>query len=187
MDIRKLSQLALLNEADFDQLDGLLKPVHLGKQDYFLREGAVCKQLAFIQSGALRSYYVKDNGEEITDCILFEGQIVTAYTSLIMGVPAYEHIQAITDCELLILEREDLYQLYDNNIRWANTGRVFGEMEFVMMEHRIRSFQQHSSKERYAELVRKHPRMIQQVPLQYLASYLGITPQHLSRLRKSIL
>ncbi|HVI47735.1 MAG TPA: Crp/Fnr family transcriptional regulator [Chitinophaga sp.] len=180
-----LDTYGTLQEEDYEQLHQLLRPVHLSKQDYFIKEGQVCRQLAFIQSGILRSYYVKDNGEEMTDCIMFARQFVTAYSSLITGTPAYEHIQAITDCELLSLDRADLQQLYSSNIRWANTGRILGEREFVLMEERIRSFQQHSSAERYAQLIQLHPRMIQEVPLQYLASYLGITPQHLSRLRKS--
>ncbi|SJZ73464.1 cAMP-binding domain of CRP or a regulatory subunit of cAMP-dependent protein kinases [Chitinophaga eiseniae] len=174
-----------LTQEDLDQLESLMKTVQLEKQDYFIREGHVCRQLAFLRKGILRSFYVKDNGEEITDCIMFEGQLVTAYASLITGQPAFENMQAITECELQVLDRDDLYRLYEQNIRWANTGRAFGEQEFVMMEQRIRSFQQYTAKERYEEMVRQHPRMIQQVPLQYLASYLGITPQHLSRLRKS--
>lgn len=174
-----------LTEADLDELDQVMKTIQLEKQDYFIREGNVCRQLAFLSKGILRSFYVKDNGEEITDCIMFEGQLVTAYSSLITGQPAFENIQAITDCELQMVDRDDLYRLYEHNIRWANTGRTFGEQEFVMMEQRIRSFQQYTAKERYEEMVRRHPRMIQQVPLQYLASYLGITPQHLSRLRKN--
>lgn len=174
-----------LTQEDLEQLQPLMKTVQLEKQDYFIREGQVCRQLAFLRKGILRSFYVKDNGEEITDCIMFEGQLVTAYASLITGAPAFENMQAITACELQVLDRDDLYRLYEENIRWANTGRAFGEQEFVMMEQRIRSFQQYTAKERYEEMVRQHPRMIQQVPLQYLASYLGITPQHLSRLRKS--
>ncbi|MBC9915123.1 Crp/Fnr family transcriptional regulator [Chitinophaga varians] len=174
-----------LTAADLDELQLIMKTIRLEKQDYFIREGNVCRQLAFLSKGILRSFYVKDNGEEITDCIMFEGQLVTAYSSLITGQPAFEHIQAITDCELQVLDRDDLYGLYERNIRWANTGRTFGEQEFVLMEQRIRSFQQYTAKERYEEMVLKHPHMIQQVPLQYLASYLGITPQHLSRLRRN--
>lgn len=180
-----LATFGTLQEADYIELEQLLQTIHLQKQDYFIREGQVCKQIAYIQSGILRAYYTKDNGEEITDCIMFEGQFVTAYASLITGAPAYEHIQAVTECELLMLDRSTLYHLYDTNVRWANTGRVFGEREFVLMEERIRSFQQHSAKERYGKMVQLHPKMVQQVPLQYLASYLGITPQHLSRLRKT--
>ncbi|MCW3463902.1 Crp/Fnr family transcriptional regulator [Chitinophaga nivalis] len=183
--IEWLRTFNILQESDLQQLQTLLKPIKLLKGEHLEQEGKTSRQLCFLTNGILRSYFTNDNGEPITNCIIFEKHWIAALTSFITQQPAQENIQAIVDCELLALDRNTLYTLYEENIRWANMGRVLIEKEFVEMEQRILAFQKLPAKDRYERLLQEQPRLVQQIPLQYLASYLGITPQHLSRLRRA--
>jgi CRP-like cAMP-binding protein len=111
---------------------------------------------------------------------------MSAFSSFITQKPTEENIQAVVDSELLILKRSDMEMLYENSSAWQKVGRFLTEMQYVEMEQRTVSFQKHSAKQRYETLIEHHSHYIKFIPLQYLASYLGITPRHLSRLRKEI-
>jgi hypothetical protein len=100
---------------------------------------------------------------------------------------AEESIQALADTELQIISRESLEKLYEAGIHWQEIGRKLTEMEYVTLQKRMISFQKLSGKQRYEDLYQNHQKYIQLIPLQYLASYLGVTPRHLSRIRKAIL
>lgn len=92
----------------------------------------------------------------------------------------------VVDTELLILKRSDMELLYENSSAWQKVGRFLTEMQYVELEQRTVSFQKQSAKQRYETLIGHHSNYIKYIPNQYLASYLGITPRHLSRLRKEI-
>jgi len=101
---------------------------------------------------------------------------MSAFSSFITQKPTEENIQAIMDTELLILKRSDMDMLYEKSSAWQKVGK----------EQRIVSFQKHTAKQRYETLIEQHSNYLKYIPLQFLATYLGITPRHLSRLRKEI-
>ncbi|MNL58771.1 hypothetical protein D3C87_1824370 [compost metagenome] len=111
---------------------------------------------------------------------------MSAFSSFISHKPTEENIQAIADTELLVLNKSDLLFLYENSSAWQNVGRFLTELQYVDLEKRIVSFQKDTAKQRYEKLLSNHSKYIKFIPLKYLASYLGITPRHLSRLRKEI-
>ncbi|MNR10439.1 hypothetical protein D3C85_1266910 [compost metagenome] len=112
---------------------------------------------------------------------------MASFSSFITRELAQENIQALADTELQIITHENLEKLYKIGIHWQEIGRKLTEMEYVTLQKRMISFQKLSGKQRYEELYKNHQKYIKLIPLQYLASYLGITPRHLSRIRKAIL
>jgi CRP-like cAMP-binding protein len=184
--IQFFKSLQLLSDNELQKLEGLPISKTLKKGDFLIKEGKICTEIAFVKSGILRSFYVNNEGKEITNCITFENELMSAFSSFITQKPTEENIQAIVDVELLILKRSDIEMLYENSLTWQKVGKFLTEMQYVEMEQRTVSFQKHSAKQRYETLIVHHSNYIKHIPLQYLASYLGITPRHLSRLRKEI-
>ena len=112
---------------------------------------------------------------------------MASFASFITKEKAEENIQALTDTEVQVLSRKSLEKLYQSGYNWQETGRKLTEIEFVNLNKRMISFQKLSGAQRYEELFQHHQKYLQFIPLQYLASYLGVTPRHLSRIRKATL
>lgn len=175
-----------ISEADLDYMLSLFKPLMLKKDDYFLEIGKRCNQVAFIKSGMLRIYYPNDKGEETTCYFSLPNEFVTSFSSFTTGNRSIENIQAILPTEIFVIEKQDLEMLYKKIPVTQEFGRKAAENLSIIMEKRISLFLNNSADERYQFLLSQNPILIQTVPLQYLASFLGISPQHLSRLRKNI-
>lgn len=175
-----------LTATEIDHFDQLLTTRHLQKGDFFISEGKCCKEVTFIKSGILRSFFTTEQGEEITYCITFPNSLMTAYSSFITTQPTLENIQAITSCELLVIQKADIDHLSQSSSNWIKFAKIIAEQQYIELEKRLFLFQKEKAKKRYLDLIENQPAYIQQIPLQYLASYLGITPRHLSRLRKDL-
>ncbi|WP_289661421.1 Crp/Fnr family transcriptional regulator [Flavobacterium panacagri] len=172
---------------ELDLLDDLITFRTLKKGELLLSENQVCNEIVFIKKGILRSFFFNHKGDEITNCFAFENEFMASFASFITEEKAEENIQALADTELQILNRKALEKLYQSGFNWQETGRKLTELEFVNLHKRMVSFQKLSGAERYQELYKNHQNYLQLIPLQYLASYLGVTPRHLSRIRKAVL
>lgn len=170
-----------------DQLDDLITVRKLKKGDFLLREDQVCSEIVLIKKGILRSFFFNHQGNEITNCFAFENEFMGSFSSFITQKVAEENIQALTDTEIEVISKDGIEKLYQSSIYWQEVGRKIAEMEYVTLQKRMISFQKLSGTQRYEELYQNHKNYIQLIPLQYLASYLGVTPRHLSRIRKAIL
>ena len=111
---------------------------------------------------------------------------MTAYSSFITGQSTDENIQAITSVELLIVPKNKIDDLASKNPNWMKFLKVVAEQQYIELEKRIFQLQKNDALQRYADLIKKQPEYIQNIALQYLASYLGITQRHLSRIRREI-
>ncbi|PBJ09054.1 Crp/Fnr family transcriptional regulator [Flavobacterium sp. ACN6] len=172
---------------ELDLLNDLITFRTLKKGALLLTENQVCNEIVFIKKGILRSFFMNHKGDEITNCFAFENEFMASFASFITEEKAEESIQALTDVELQILDRKALEKLYQSGSNWQEAGRKLTELEFVNLHKRMVSFQKLSGAQRYEELFEHHQKYIQLIPLQYLASYLGVTPRHLSRIRKAVL
>lgn len=177
----------VLSQNELDQLDDLITFRKLKKGEVLLMENQVCNEIYFIKKGILRSYFFNHQGDEITNCFAFENEFMASFSSFITQNAAEENIQALVDTELQIISRENLEKLYKLGIHWQEIGRKLTEIEYVTLQKRMISFQKLSGSQRYKELYQNHQKYLQLIPLHYLASYLGVTPRHLSRIRKAIL
>ncbi|KFF05634.1 Crp/Fnr family transcriptional regulator [Flavobacterium reichenbachii] len=172
---------------ELDLLDSLITFRSLKKGQILLTENQVCNEIVFIESGILRSFFLNHKGDEITNCFAFENELMASFASFITEEKAEENIQALADTQLQVLDRKALEKLYKSGFNWQETGRKLTEIEFVNLQKRMISFQKLSGAQRYEELYLNHQKYLQLIPLQYLASYLGVTPRHLSRIRKAVL
>lgn len=155
------------------------------KGNLLLRQGKLEDKLYFIKTGIARAYSIQ-NDQEITFWFGTEGAPLLSMKSYVFGQPSYEYVALLEDSELYEISIRTLKKFFETDIHIANWGRVFAEQELVKAEERLISRQFRSAETRYLELMSSSPELIQRVPLQYIASYLGITPVSLSRIRAGI-
>ncbi|SMG07887.1 Crp/Fnr family transcriptional regulator [Sphingobacterium psychroaquaticum] len=179
-------RFAIFDDREIEAFVPLFTVRHLKKGASFIREGTRCTEVAFIETGIFRSYYAKENGEEVTYCFRFPGDLLGAYSSFITGDPGLETLCALSDASLLVIQKKDLDRWVTENPKWMVFLKVVAEQQYLELENRIFQLLRETAAERYAYLLRHHPIYIQQIPLHYLASFLGITQRHLSRIRKEI-
>jgi len=180
-----LNKFVELSEDEIEALKPRVQILQLGKNEAFVDAGKVANHIAFVRSGYLRVYFNKD-GDEITRDISSEKSFMTSLTSFITKKPSFEIVSTITECELLLISRKDLNYLYQNYNNWQMIGRRVVEEMFVRLQKRVYSLLTTSAEERYIQLMKERPDILKNTPLQYIASYLGITSQSLSRLRRKI-
>lgn len=180
------SNLHLFSENEINELVQLFVPRKLKKHDCFIREGEICREVAFIESGIFRSYYTSDSGIENTFCFRFHNHLLAPYSAFVTGNPSLETMQAVTNANLLVIKTKDIERLVEKNPNWIKLLKLNAEHEYIELEKRFFQLQKDSATQRYLSLLKNQPEYIQQIPLQYLASYLGVTQRHLSRIRKEI-
>ena len=177
-----LSGYIKLQHSDLDEISNKFKKIVIKKNDFLLQEGEICKDVAFVQTGCLRLYYVAD-GLEISVWFSFKNSSAIEINSFISGRPSMYFIQAIKDSEVYCLSKPALNKLYANVPGMQEMMRKFWEDAVINILERFTSLQKTSAEHRYAALLKK-PGYLQTIPQKYLASFIGITPTSLSRLRK---
>lgn len=168
---------------EISQIAEAFKCKEIKKGDYFVEEGKTSKYLAFINKGLFQYFYLKD-GKEITTYVTGENTFLASLTSFYKKKPSREYVRALADAELWVINYDDLATLKASN----EAFRTFyiAAMEDVMVDESRSNLITLNAEERYATLMRDEPALLQQIPLQYLASILGVTPRHLSRIRNNI-
>jgi len=153
--------------------------------DYLLQQGKTARNIAFIESGLLRQYYLND-GKQITSCFCRENSITTSYKSLITQQESDLAIEAIEESKLIILSYESLQKLFKKDLFWQQVGRLAAENEFIISESHSRFLKDLSATDRYLQILNNEKELLQRLPLNLLASYLQIAPETLSRIRNKI-
>lgn len=176
----------IFSEGEIREALNLFSIRTLKKSEHFVAQGEPCTQIGFIISGICRSHYLSAKGEDITYCFRFPGEFMVAYSSFITGQGSLEDMQALSDTELLVISKSDVDRLADTSATWMKFLKITAEQQFIELEKRIFQLQRINALSRYEDLLNNQPEYVQQIPLHYLASYLGITQRHLSRIRKEI-
>lgn len=163
-----------------------LKPVKLKKYDFYLKEGNVCKSMVIVHTGGLRYFSRSDKGE-YTDGFAFEGEWLGDYESFLLQVPSAHFIEALEDTELFSLSFTDMQALYEHSQRFERFGRIIAERLFIATAKSKRNLIIQSAEDRYLDLLTSQPHIFERLPLNLIASFLGIQPQSLSRIRAKLL
>lgn len=158
--------------------------INVSKNQILQPFGHTCKTIYFLKSGIARIYYYKD-GIDITEHFAFESSIIARVESLFTGTPSQKAIQILEDAEIIAINTTQLFKLHDTFPQIERLFRLIFEAAYVDTIKRIESIQFHSAEERYLALL-KETKIIQKLPLKYIASYLGITQVSLSRIRASL-
>lgn len=172
-----------VKQNDLEHIVSLFEQTELKKGDYFLKTGRSCDKLSFIKSGLLR-IYVSTKEKEVTQWISTKGYFVTDLSSLIFDTPARWTIQALTDVELYTISKEEYNKIGKLIPQWHELEKLFIARCFTILEDRIFSHLSMTAEERYHFFFEHNKELFNQVPLQYIASMLGMTPETFSRIRK---
>jgi CRP-like cAMP-binding protein len=162
-----------------------LKPVNLQKYSFYLKEGQVCKSMTLVYKGGLR-YFSRGEKGDYTIGFAFEGEWMGDYESFLLQVPSPDFIEALDDCELFTLSYPDMQELYQHSQRFERFGRLIAEKLFIDTAKSKRNLMLQSAEERYLELLTNQPHIFERLPQHLIASYLGIQPQSLSRIRAKV-
>ena len=174
-----------VSEEEWADLTSCFEVRKMAKNEYLSQEGQICRQMYFLNTGMCRSFNLKD-GKEITTNFFFQGSWVTDYSSFIQQKPSTEYFQLLEDAELVHFSYKDLQRMYDKHYNLQKFGRLIAEKIFLNFYQRQQDFLLRSPKERYLNLIERRPKVIQNLPQIHVASYLGITPEYLSRLRREL-
>ncbi|MDH6254276.1 CRP-like cAMP-binding protein [Chryseobacterium sp. H1D6B] len=183
---KKYGELFQVDLEHFEEFFSLLEYRKIDKSEFFLKQGDKCRYLGFIKSGTIRSFYINDQGREINFSFHFENDFFTDYESILCDSLSNINIQTVENCEILLLNKEDLQTLYQKEAYWQQFGRIMSEKIYLDAKKRIEDLLCNSPEKRYLNLLKKDPIVVQKIPLKYIASYLGVTEQSLSRIRGRI-
>lgn len=180
-----IQNLIALSPTEKDIITSLFKEKIYKKGDLFLAEGQICKQVGFIVKGLMR-YYMNHNGEEKTYAFSQENNYVCNYESFLPQSPSSKIIQALEDCDVLIISHEDLQIFYSNVREGERFGRIAIGDVFIQMLQDVTSFYTETPELRYERFLKNHADLHQRISQYHIASYVGVKPQSLSRIRKRI-
>jgi len=172
----------LSNEAEV-ALSSRLKEMVFSKHDYLLKKGRVCTHFYFLQHGALRGFY-NLNDREVTHWFGFENTFITSFHSYITEQPAIENIQFLEGSILWAISKKELTGLFNEFHEIERVVRIIYENYYMRLEERYVNAQFKTAAELYHDLITKSPHILERVPLGYISSYLGISQETLSRIRK---
>jgi CRP-like cAMP-binding protein len=157
-----------------------------GKGDYLVKEGQICKSLYFVHTGVLSLLLLKDGEEHVKDFSL-SGKFITAYSSFTKKTESEIFIRAEQDCEVSLWDRDYVMDLIQRNQHWTMFAKTMVDYLFQRKEQKEITLILNTAEERYLRLIQEFPAVFQEVPQYLIASYLGIKPQSLSRIRKMLL
>jgi CRP-like cAMP-binding protein len=176
----------ILPENRIDEFLSIGRIKSIDALDYFIRAGEVPNKIAFVGSGLFRYVYINEKGDEFTKGIIVENFFLSSYSAMIMGKPSYFSIEALEDSQVLEVLWTDLTQLLDNDIFWVKFLLKFIEKGFIIKEKRERDLLLLDAEMRYKNFLTEFPGMDQRIKQGIIASYLGIKPETLSRIRRKI-
>ena len=158
---------------------------HLKKGQILVKPNQIAKEIAFVISGVMRVYQIVD-GKELTSYFSYSERnpFVSSYPSFLQQKAAKEYVEAIEDCEVIILSHYHLQNLYSSSKTFEKIGRLLAEKNYLLAIERIESLQYKTAADRYKMFMNIYPGLLNRIQHHYIASYLGIAPESLSRIRK---
>jgi CRP-like cAMP-binding protein len=183
--LKTLNKLVKLNPEEEELIESSFTFKTLAKGDFFLREGSTCKYVGFITRGLVR-YFVLKNDEESTFEFTKEGEFIADYSSFNRQTKSTQNIEAIEDCELLVINYTKLQNIFNKTPNGNYLGRQIIEKRFDIMVNQLLAVYMQNSEQRYQKFISEYANLTQRIPQYLIASYVGVQPPSLSRIRKRI-
>jgi len=181
--LKLFSQIVELDEQEVKLIKSSFRPFFLAKGDYFLKAGQINKYVAFLQKGLVRYFVFKDE-EESTFEFTKEGEFIADYQSFNNKMPSIQNIQAIEDCEMLIINYADVQTIFNTTKNGNLIGRHIIEHRFDVMVNQLLAIYMQNHEERYKRFVEHYSDLTQRIPQYLIASFVGVKPPSLSRIRR---
>lgn len=182
-----LDQIATISNFDWDFFNSKLQRRVIQKKTVFLKLNEIENHISFIEYGVVRLFIPKeDPDKEITFGFSFKDQFISAYDSFLTRKPSAYQLQALTETSILSITHADLQEVYKTTQIGNLIGRLTAERLFLIKSSREQNLLNLSAEERYLKLFKERPMLLQVIPLKYISSYIGVTAQALSRIRKRI-
>jgi CRP/FNR family transcriptional regulator, anaerobic regulatory protein len=184
MNLKEALTLYEIQNPDIEQVMAIFdKKIRFKKGDFFIEKGQVIKGMAFVEEGAFRHFYSTQNGDEIDHWFTLIGSFLTTFESFTTQKPTQSNIQALKDSEVVFASKKDWDKLLSMNQNIKDAWHKSVEQLLIQLEKRIHNFIVFNGEQRYDWMYQNNRRIIEEIPDKYMASMLGITPRHLSRLR----
>ncbi len=180
--IAYILQYGDLTQQQVDLITGKAEEIELDKGEYFVEAGSVFKEVGYVLDGIFRICYYNNKGEEITKIFIEEKHLLFNLNN----VPSTEYIQAATHCKLLVFSNQNWKQISKAIAGWENMIQKITNTARIQKLERVSPLVSQDATTRYLEFLEKYPTLVNRIPLSYIASYLGVTQQSLSRIRKNI-
>lgn len=178
-----ISDITPLDPAAQEAFLSLFSDVRFKKGTAFAKRGEISKHIAYVQDGVLRAYFSKNDGEQYNKTFFKQGDFVGAFSSLVTGSTNLIDIDCLTDCVVKVASYQQIRNLYDQHPTIERLARILAEQFFVVKEKREIELVTLDAKDRYAIFLNEHPGLDQLIPQYHIASYLGVSPTQLSRIR----
>ena len=172
-----------LASMEWESIEACLNRREYPKQSLLLQEGRICRKLYFLENGLLR-YFINRDGREVTKYFTVPPYCFTSQRSFTLQQAATESIETMEKSVVWEMGRDDAFRLLQTNSSWNNFVRLLVQEVQFYTENILEQLQNQTAEERYVEMIKEGNVLLERVPLKYLASYLGIAPQSLSRIRK---
>jgi CRP-like cAMP-binding protein len=177
--------LVPIPDSEWERAKNAFRSFVVSKGQYLLQPGETCKYLSFINSGLLRSYLLKDGKEHVRQ-FLFENGFAVDIGSFLTQTPSPFFIEAMEESLLLQVSFQDMDELMESSFHFMKLGKKLADQSAINLIRRSVSLLVDDATQRYLDLIRERPQVVQRVPQYLIASYLGITPEALSRIRKEL-
>jgi len=186
--IRQASNsISPITDDDWQYFKPALYTKKISKNDYFLKAGETERAIGFINKGSCRWFYINKKGDEVNYHFFLDNEFVVEYGSFLTQQASNQYIQAMEDSEVVLLPHHDqIIEIYSKSHAWADFGRKIAEKVYLETAERLKDFLFRDAEERYLQLLKQRPDIFQRVSLSNIASYLGIQPPSLSRLRRRL-
>jgi CRP-like cAMP-binding protein len=181
-----INNISSISEDTFQELAQLFKPIQLKKNEFFVRDGEYAQHIGFLNKGIVRAFFLNQEGKEYTKQFFMDSSIIGAYTSLLTKKPNKIAQQALTDCEILIANFNEIEERYSKFHDLERLGRKIAEYYFLEKEQKELEMALLDADKRYLILREKFPTIETIIPQYHIASYLGISPTQLSRIRRKL-
>ncbi|WP_231590732.1 Crp/Fnr family transcriptional regulator [Hymenobacter terrenus] len=178
-----LARVSITDE-EFTFFRQYVRPLSLAKRQHYLMEGDICTHMAFVTQGCVRSYSVDPQGQEHTLQFAPEDWWVSDLYSLLTQTPSTLNIDALEDTQLLLIKYAAIEEVYARYPVFERFFRLLMQSRYVALQERVNASLSESATEKYNNFLRKYPALVQRVPQHLIASYLGVTPESLSRVRR---